>query len=112
MSCTYLYKNKKVKSYQKLVELISQDDLKEIASVVFSLETKQNLYDELSRLNETCNFKANRNSFLDDVDIESFDKFIDRHWKNQQKQTVVVNAEVTEEKPKRRRRKPKAASEV
>lgn len=63
MSCTYLYKNKKVKSYQKLVELISQDDLKEIASVVFSLETKQNLYDELSRLNETCNFKANRNSF-------------------------------------------------
>ena len=71
MSCTYLYKNKKVKSYQKLVELISQDDLKEIASVVFSLETKQNLYDELSRLNETCNFKANRNSFLDDVDIEN-----------------------------------------
>ena len=49
---------------------------------------------------------------MDDVDIESFDKFIDRHWKNQQKQTVVVNAEVTEEKPKRRRRKPKAASEV
>lgn len=71
MSCTYLYKNKKVKSYQKLIELISQDDLKEIASVVFSLETKQNLYDELSKLNETCNFKANRNSFLDDVDIEN-----------------------------------------
>lgn len=75
MSCTYLYKNKKVNSYQKLVKLIEEDDLKEIASVVFSLETQQNLYDQLEGLNKTCNFKANRSSFLDDVDIENSDGF-------------------------------------
>ena len=50
---------------------------------------------------------------MDDVDMESFDKFIERHWGNKTKQTIPVsNMETVEEKPKRRGRKPKTATEV
>ncbi len=45
---------------------------------------------------------------MDDTDLESFDKFVERHWGNKQKQTVLANRVATqeeeEEEPKRRRR--------
>ena len=45
---------------------------------------------------------------MDETDMENFDKFIERHWGKKTKQTVAVSAEpTTEEKPKRRGRKPK-----
>ena len=44
---------------------------------------------------------------MDETDVEAFDRFIEKHWGNRTKQTVSVSAEPTEEKPKRRGRKPK-----
>ena len=46
---------------------------------------------------------------MDATDIESFDKFVEKHWGNKlgKKETVTVSAQV-EEKPKKRGRKPKA----
>ena len=44
---------------------------------------------------------------MDETDVEAFDKFIEKHWGNKIKQTVAVNSEPVEEKPKRRGRKPK-----
>ena len=49
---------------------------------------------------------------MDEIDVENFDKFVERHWGNKAKQTVPVSVAATEEKPKRRGRKPKAATEV
>ena len=44
---------------------------------------------------------------MDATDLESFDKFIEKHWGNslKQKETVSVSAGI--ERPKRRGRKPK-----
>ena len=53
------------------------------------------------------NIKEMRNN-MDETDVEAFDKFIEKHWGNQIKQTVSVNAEPVETKPKRRGRKPKS----
>ena len=44
---------------------------------------------------------------MDETDAEAFDKFVERHWGNQLRQTVTVSAEPVETKPKRRGRKPK-----
>ena len=45
---------------------------------------------------------------MDETDLESFDKFIEKHWKKSTvKETVQVSANVEENKPKRRGRKPK-----
>ncbi len=54
------------------------------------------------------NIKEMRNN-MDEVDVEEFDKFIERHWKKKQEvyETVTVSADPVEEKPKRRGRKPK-----
>ncbi len=52
------------------------------------------------------NIKEMRNN-MDETDVEAFDKFIEKHWGNQIKQTVAVNSEPVETKPKRRGRKPK-----
>ena len=52
---------------------------------------------------------------MDDTDVESFDKFVQRHWGNVEKQTVAVNAiptSDTDEMPKRRGRRPKKDVEV
>ena len=53
------------------------------------------------------NIKEMRNN-MDESDVEDFDRFIEKHWGNQLKQTVSVSSEETEEKPKRRGRKAKA----
>ncbi len=47
---------------------------------------------------------------MDETDMESFDKFVERHWGN--KKTVSASATVGEEKTKKRGRKPKTATEV
>ena len=45
---------------------------------------------------------------MDETDLEAFDKFIEKHWKKSTvKETVQVSANVEENKPKRRGRKPK-----
>ena len=44
---------------------------------------------------------------MDETDAEAFDKFVERHWGNQLKQTVAVSSEPVETKPKRRGRRPK-----
>ena len=44
---------------------------------------------------------------MDETDLEKFDQFVERHWKNKTRQTVSVSSSVTEEKPKRRGRRPK-----
>ncbi len=43
---------------------------------------------------------------MDEIDLESFDQFIERHWGNKTKQTISVSA-TPEEKTKKRGRKPK-----
>ena len=45
---------------------------------------------------------------MDESDAEAFDKFVEKHWGNQIKQTVAVSSEPVETKPKRRGRRPKA----
>ncbi len=45
---------------------------------------------------------------MDEVDLEKFDKFVEKHWGNGAKQTVSVSSMSLEEKPKRRGRKAKA----
>ena len=52
------------------------------------------------------NIKEMRNN-MDEVDVEAFDKFIEKHWGNKMKETVTVSSEPAEEKPKKRGRKPK-----
>lgn len=44
---------------------------------------------------------------MDEVDLEKFDKFVEKHWGNGAKQTVSVSSMALEEKPRRRGRKPK-----
>ena len=44
---------------------------------------------------------------MDEVDVEAFDKFIEKHWGNKMKETVTVSSEPVEEKTKKRGRKPK-----
>ncbi len=46
---------------------------------------------------------------MNDVDLENFDKFVERHWAGKMKQTVSVSATPIDEgsSPKRRGRKPK-----
>ena len=46
---------------------------------------------------------------IDETDVETFDKFIEKHWKKSKTmETVTVNAQNEENKPKRRGRKPNA----
>ena len=52
------------------------------------------------------NIKEMRNN-MDETDAEAFDRFIEKHWGNQMKQTVSVSSEPVETKPKRRGRRPK-----
>lgn len=49
---------------------------------------------------------------MDEYDVESFDKFVEKHWGNRAKQTVSVSSEPVEEKPKKRGRKPKNVTEI
>ena len=46
---------------------------------------------------------------MDDSDLEQFDTFVEKHWKKPSRVAVAVNSteDITEEKPKRRGRKPK-----
>ena len=44
---------------------------------------------------------------MDETDAEAFDKFVEKHWGNQRKETVAVSSEPVEAKPKRRGRRPK-----
>ena len=46
---------------------------------------------------------------MDDSDLEQFDAFVEKHWKKPSRVAVAVNSteDITEEKPKRRGRKPK-----
>ena len=48
---------------------------------------------------------------MDEVDLEKFDKFVEKHWGNGAKQTVSVSSMAVEEKPRRRGRKSKTNSE-
>ncbi len=45
---------------------------------------------------------------MDESDAEAFDRFVERHWENQRKETVAVSSEPVETKPKRRGRRPKS----
>ena len=45
---------------------------------------------------------------MDEIDLEKFDKFVEKHWGNQRKQTVGVTVG---EEPKKRGRKAKSTSE-
>ena len=45
---------------------------------------------------------------MDESDAEAFDRFVERHWGNQRKETVAVSSEPVETKPKRRGRRPKS----
>lgn len=50
---------------------------------------------------------------MDEIDLDKFDRFVEKHWGNQAKQTVPVNSSgLEEEQPKRRGRKPKEATEI
>lgn len=45
---------------------------------------------------------------MDDTDLESFDKFIEKHWGNSKAQTVQVSATIDgEQQNKKRGRRPK-----
>ena len=45
---------------------------------------------------------------MDETDLEQFDNFVERHWKKTKtKETVSVSADIEENKPKKRGRKPK-----
>ena len=44
---------------------------------------------------------------MDESDAEAFDRFVERHWGNQRKETVAVSSEPVETKPKKRGRRPK-----
>ncbi len=59
------------------------------------------------------NIKEMRNN-MDESDVEQFDKFVEKHWGNQLRQTIPVNstAEEVEPKPKKRGRKPKTATKI
>ena len=45
---------------------------------------------------------------MDESDAEAFDRFVERHWGNQRKETIAVSSEPVETKPKRRGRRPKS----
>ena len=45
---------------------------------------------------------------MDESDAEAFDRFVERHWGNQRRETIAVSSEPVETKPKRRGRRPKS----
>ncbi len=45
---------------------------------------------------------------MDESDAEAFDRFVERHWGNQRKETIAVSSAPVETKPKRRGRRPKS----
>ena len=49
---------------------------------------------------------------MEETDAENFDKFIERHWGNKIKQTVLANSVAVEETSTKKTRKPRKAKEV
>ena len=49
---------------------------------------------------------------MDEMDLDKFDKFVERHWGNNKRQTVEVSTTTEMPQPKRRGRKPKEATEI
>lgn len=71
MSCKYLFNGKVYNSYQSLIEGFSEGDIQNALAVLYSLEhDKQTLlYDKLDKLKKEYKFSANKESPIDDVDI-------------------------------------------
>ncbi len=82
--------DKKLYTYRNILEYVDGE------YIITNPITKENLNE--MRLN------------MDATDIENFDKFIERHWGNalKEKETIQVSSTISEEKPKRRGRKPKS----
>lgn len=75
MKCKYKIGNKVYSSYQELISKIKDDEIKNYAAVIFSLDTNQNLYDKLVSLNKDYKLTHRKDSFMDDSDINSGDNF-------------------------------------
>ena len=73
MSCKYIFNGKVYNSYQSLVEGLSDGDIQSALAILYSLEhDKQTLlYDKLDKLKKEYKFAANKESPIDDVDINA-----------------------------------------
>ena len=71
MGCKYRFNNKVYNSYQSLIEEFSDGDIQSALAILYSLEhDKQTLlYDKLDKLKKEYKFAANKESPIDDVDI-------------------------------------------
>ena len=71
MGCKYRFNNKVYNSYQSLIEEFSDGDIQSALAILYSLEhDKQTLlYDKLDKLKKEYKFSANKESPIDDVDI-------------------------------------------
>lgn len=71
MSCKYLFNGKVYNSYQSLVEGLCEGDIQSALAILYSLEhDKQTLlYDKLDKLKKEYKFSSNKESPIDDVDI-------------------------------------------
>lgn len=73
MGCKYRFNNKVYNSYQSLIEEFSDGDIQSALAILYSLEhDKQTLlYDKLDKLKKEYKFSANKESPIDDVDINA-----------------------------------------
>ena len=66
MACTYVYNGVKYNSYQELVNALTDQDMSNIADILFSQTSKQDmLYDKLQNLKRSSNLSAQNAQIID-----------------------------------------------
>lgn len=69
MKCKYKIGDKIYSSYQELISNISDDEIKNFAAILFSLDTENQLYDKIQSLSHEYAITHHKDSFMDDSDI-------------------------------------------
>ena len=75
MNCKYKIGNTIYTSYQDLINNITDDQIKEYAAVLFSLDTDNHLYDKLKSLSHEYAITHRKDAFMDDSDIDAGENF-------------------------------------
>ena len=75
MNCKYKIGNTIYTSYQDLINNITDDQIKEYAAVLFSLDADNNLYDKLKSLSHEYAITHRKDAFMDDSDIDAGENF-------------------------------------
>ena len=75
MKCKYKIGSTVYNSYQELLNSITDDEIKDFAAVIFSLDTVENLYDKLKSLSHEYTITHQQGAFMDDADVDAGKNF-------------------------------------